>query len=217
MILSEKSFMLKNVLFSFLSLCGRILFPVYTIVRVIPKYTRLIYAQIVKYSLSKPYPRVLFLGRHVNFVGPKNIVLGNKVIIDSYSTISTWHSEKYNPLLKIGDYTEIGAFAHITCINKVSIGNNVLIGKFVTITDNSHGGNTYGELGIPPSKRELCSNGEVIIEDNVWIGDKVTILPNKKIGKGAIIGANSVVTRDVPPSVIAYGNPLIIKEIKEYE
>ncbi len=183
----------------------------------ISKYTRLLHAQIIKYSLSKPYPLVLFLGRKVNLVGSKYIVFGNRVKIDSYSTISTWHSEKYSPLLRIGDHTEIGAFAHITCINKVTIGDNVLIGKFVTITDNSHGSNTYVELDVPPSKRKLDSKGEVIIGDNVWIGDKATILPNIKIGKGAIIGANTVVTKDVPPFVIACGNPLRIINIQKYE
>ncbi len=209
--------MFRNIVFNILSLCGRLLFPFYKVIRIIPKYTRLLNSQIVKYSLSKPYPRILFLGRKVNIVGAQNIVLGNRVKIDNYSTISTWHSEKYNPLLQIGDCTEIGAFAHITCINKVSIGNNVLMGKFVTITDNSHGGNTFVELDIPPSKRELYSKGEVAIDDNVWIGDKVTILPNIKIGKGAIIGANSVVTKDVPPFVIACGNPLRIINIHKYE
>lgn len=217
MILNSLSFMSRNIVFKLLSLCGRLLFPIYKVIRFIPKYTRILNSQIVKYSLSKPYPRVLFLGRKVNIVGPKSIVLGNRVKIDSYSTISTWHSKKYNPLLQIGDCTEIGAFAHITCINKVSIGRNVLIGKFVTITDNSHGGNTFAELDVPPSKRELYSKGEVAIDDNVWIGDKVTVLPNIKIGKGAIIGANSVVTRDIPPFVIACGNPLRIINIQRYE
>ena len=209
--------MFRNIVFNVLSLCGRFLYPIYIVIRFVSKYTKLLYPQIIKYSLSKPYPRILFLGRKVNIVGSKYIVLGNRVKIDSYSTISTWNSIKYNPLLQIGDGTEIGAFAHITCINKVSIGSNVLIGKFVTITDNSHGANTYGELDVPPSKRELYSKGEVIIDDNVWIGDKVTILPNIKIGKGAIIGANSVVTKDVPPFVIACGNPLRIINILKYE
>lgn len=209
--------MFRNIVFNILSLFGRLLFPIYKVIRIIPKYSRLLNSQIVKYSLSKPYPRVLFLGRKVKIVGAPNIVLGNRIKIDNYSTISTWHSKKYNPLLQIGDCTEIGAFAHITCINKVSIGSNVLIGKFVTITDNSHGSNTFVELDVPPSKRELYSKGEVVIDDNVWIGDKVTILPNIKIGKGSIIGANSVVTKDVPPFVIACGNPLRIINIQKDE
>lgn len=47
----------------------------------------------------------------------------------------------------------------------------------------------------------------VVIEDDVWIGGRVTILPGVHIGKGAVIGAGSVVTKDIPPFTLAYGNP----------
>ncbi|WP_303642797.1 DapH/DapD/GlmU-related protein, partial [uncultured Duncaniella sp.] len=63
------------------------------------------------------------------------------------------------------------------------------------------------ETNIPPASRPLWSKGKVIIEDSVWIGDKATILPNVTLGKGCIIGANSVVTKDIPPYAIACGNP----------
>ncbi|MDR2406844.1 MAG: sugar O-acetyltransferase, partial [Bacteroidales bacterium] len=57
--------------------------------------------------------------------------------------------------------------------------------------------------------------GSVVIEDNVWIGDKVTILPGVHIGYGSIIGANAVVTKDVPANCVVGGNPAkIIKVIK---
>lgn len=199
--------MFRQVIFRLLSICGLLLYPFYSIIHSIQKYVNLLYPQIVKYSLAKPLPRILFLGRNVNIVGSKSIVLENRVKIGTNSTISTWRSDKYCPLLKIGHCTEIGAFAHITCINNIIIGNNVLMGKNVTITDNSHGDITLNETNTPPAKRNLYSKGGIIIEDNVWIGDKVTILPNIKIGKGAIIGANSVVTKDIPPCVIACGNP----------
>ena len=59
------------------------------------------------------------------------------------------------------------------------------------------------------------SKGDVIIGKNVWIGDKVTILPNVKIGDGVVIGANSVVTKDIPPCSVVAGNPAkIIKHQK---
>lgn len=60
---------------------------------------------------------------------------------------------------------------------------------------------------IPPKNRIIVSKGPVIIEDNVWIGDKATILPNVRIGFGSIIAANSVVTRDIPPFSIVAGAP----------
>ena len=93
------------------------------------------------------------------------------------------------------------------------IGNNVLMGRKIFITDNNHGGSDRGNLDIPPSLRQLYSNGPVIIEDNVWIGEKVSILSNLHIGKGAIVAANAVVTKDVPPYAIVGGCPAkIIKQ-----
>lgn len=68
---------------------------------------------------------------------------------------------------------------------------------------------------LPPLFRPLFSKGPVIIGKNVWIGDKATILPGVTIGDGSIIGANSVVTKDVPAYSVVAGNPAkIIKTIK---
>lgn len=83
----------------------------------------------------------------------------------------------------------------------------------VTITDNSHGYITKNETHTPPLKRPLYSKGPVIIGKNVWVGDKATILPNVNIGDGAIIGANAVVTKDVPPYSVAVGNPAKIVKL----
>ncbi len=62
-------------------------------------------------------------------------------------------------------------------------------------------------MAIPPIKRQLYSKGPVRICRNVWLGEKVTILPNVTVGEGSVIGANSVVTHDIPPYSIAVGNP----------
>ena len=78
------------------------------------------------------------------------------------------------------------------------------------ITDNAHGLFTEEDLSVPPRRRALVSKGPVIIEDNVWIGDKASVLPGVRIGKGSIIGANAVVTKDVPPHCMAVGNPVRI-------
>ena len=85
----------------------------------------------------------------------------------------------------------------------------------VIISDNSHGHIILEEKDIRPVDRPLCSKGEVVIGDNVWIGDKVAILQGVHIGDGAIIAANAVVTKDVPANSVAAGVPAkIIKEIK---
>lgn len=123
-------------------------------------------------------------------------------IINGKTTVQELHPE-----MIIGNDCHFGAFNHITCTNKIHIGNQLLTGKWVTITDNSHGTTDYEILHIPPIERPIFSKGPVIIGDNVWIGDKVTILPNVTIGDGAVIGANSVVTKDVPAYCVAAGNP----------
>ena len=108
----------------------------------------------------------------------------------------------------------MGENSHITCANKIVIGNGVAIGKSVLISDNAHGELNLNTLNISPLKREVTSKGPVIIEDNVWIGDKASILPNVHIGKGAVIAANAVVTKNVPAYAVVGGNPAkILKQL----
>lgn len=87
------------------------------------------------------------------------------------------------------------------------IGDNCLTGKWVTITDNSHGETDYDSLLLPPNKRNITSKGPIVVGNNVWIGDKATILPGVTIGDGAVIAANAVVTKDVPAYCVVGGNP----------
>ena len=119
------------------------------------------------------------------------------------------------PSVIIGDNVSLGEYCHITAIESVKIGNNLLTGRFVTITDNSHGLTDLKSLKLPPSKRPIVSKGAVTIKDNVWIGDKVTILPGVTIGEGAVIAANSVVTKDVPPYSVVGGIPAKILHINK--
>ena len=109
--------------------------------------------------------------------------------------------------LIIGARCNFGAYNHISCANRIIIGDNLLTGKWVTITDNSHGETNKEMLMSNPKYRPLYSKGPVIIGNNVWIGDKVTILPNVRIGDGAVIAANSVVTKDVPSYSVVGGIP----------
>ncbi|WP_454060052.1 acyltransferase [Elizabethkingia ursingii] len=126
------------------------------------------------------------------------------------SNLSAWDSytdKKYSPSIEIGNDCSIGEFFNLSCINGIVLGNNVLIGRWVTIIDHSHGYLNETELQVAPAERDLVSKGKIIIDDNVWIGDKVTICPNVHIHKGAIIGANSVVTYDVEANTIVAGCP----------
>ena len=107
---------------------------------------------------------------------------------------------------------QVGGF--ITAINEIIIGEGTTTGRMVTITDNSHGDTTIENMKKNIPERILFSKGRVCIGKKVWIGDKATILPNVTIGDGAIIGANAVVSKDIPPYCIAAGNPArIIKNL----
>ncbi len=154
--------------------------------------------------------------RPIKLIGGNNITIGNNTAIGKHCIICAWQKYngiKLNPHIEIGDNCDFGEYNHITSTNKIIIGNNVLTGRWVTISDNSHGKTTHDMMDMPPTQRPIYSKGPVVIGDNVWIGDKATILPNVSIGKGAIIAANSVVTKDVPEYSVFAGNPAkIIKQ-----
>jgi acetyltransferase-like isoleucine patch superfamily enzyme len=122
----------------------------------------------------------------------------------------------YGGEIVIGDYCFIGPQSKIWSVKKVVIGNRVLISHNVNIHDN----NSHAMLSAQRHedfKYMLENSGnlresdlgqkEVIIEDDVWIGLNSIILPGVKIGKGSIIGAGSIVTKDIPPFSVAIGNP----------
>lgn len=151
--------------------------------------------------------------------GGKYISIGNRVSIGKNVTLTAWGSyqdQLFNPEIKIGDNSSIGDDSHITAINRIVIGNNVRSGKKILITDNSHGASDLRLIDIAPNKRPLYSKGPVIIEDNVWIGEKASIMPGVHVGYGSIIAANSVVTKDVPPYCVVAGIPAkVVKNMAE--
>lgn len=153
----------------------------------------------------------------INVIGGQHIYIGDRVFVAKDCVLATWPKHnglEFHPQIIIEDEVTIGEGAHITAINKIVISKGTLLGKYVTISDNSHGQSTFDELIIRPTKRCLFSKGPVVIEENVWIGDKATILPNIIIGKGSIIGAGAIVTKNVPPYSVVVGNPgKVIKTI----
>lgn len=162
-------------------------------------------------------------GQGVSFVkigminGPEFIHIGEYTNFSNDIWLTAWRIDGClsKPFLKIGQNCAFGAYNHITCANKLIIGDYCLTGKWVTITDNSHGETDYASLNLPPGKRPITSKGPVVIGNNVWIGDKATILPGVTIGEGAVIAANAVVTKDVPAYSVVAGNPArIIRQNK---
>jgi acetyltransferase-like isoleucine patch superfamily enzyme len=119
-------------------------------------------------------PECISIGNHCAFGKDIFLTAWNRSHYVVPGNDKTVYEEILHPCVVIGDNCNFGAFNHITAINKVVIGNGCLTGKWVTITDNSHGTTDMLTLRLQPSLRKLYSKGPVIIGDNVWIGDKAT-------------------------------------------
>ncbi|MFV0221274.1 acetyltransferase [Empedobacter falsenii] len=140
-----------------------------------------------------------------------NFTTGFNCRIDAYQINSN-----SDEIIKIGKDVQINDYVHLGAIESLIIEDNVLIASKVFITDHNHGSYSGEEADSPfsiPSERKLHSN-PVKIEKNVWIGEYVAVLPGVTIGEGSIIGAMSVVSKDIPPYSIAVGSPARV--IKRY-
>ena len=148
--------------------------------------------------------------RAMNLKGLKYISVGDGTYISPGVQLTAWdlhNGHRYTPSITIGSRCTIRHNAHITAINSITIGDNLLTGTNVLITDNSHGQSTRENMSLPFNERPLYSKGPVVIGNNVWLGNNVCVMPGVNIGDGAIIGANSVVTHDVPAYAVAAGIP----------
>ena len=101
--------------------------------------------------------------------------------------------------VSIGDHTFVNYGTSISAYKQVKIGRNCLVGHHALILDRNEHGVDQRELVLPPA--------QVTIEDQVWIGSRVVILPGVSIGHHSVIGAGSVVTKDIPANCLAVGNP----------
>lgn len=160
--------------------------------------------------------RRVYIRRSFFLLGGDCITLGDNVSFGRNCVLTAWkeyRGEKLTPQIFIGSDCHFGEYNHITSTNSITIGTGLLTGRWVTITDNSHGTTDYETLKIPPVERKIYSKGAVRIGNNVWIGDKATILPGVTIGDGVVVAANAVVTKNVPAYCVVAGNPAVIKHL----
>lgn len=146
-------------------------------------------------------------------ITPQYIKLGRNVHIRDFARIegvSLYGKQHFSPLINIGDGVGIEQSVHITCANSVVIGANTAIAAYVTITDINH---PYLDVNIPIERQDIVVK-EVIIGEDCKLYNGVVILPSVHIGRHVTIGANSVVTHDIPDYCVAVGSPAYI--IKRY-
>lgn len=145
--------------------------------------------------------------RLYTFIGGEYISVGDDTIIEKGVQLTAYKTTDKTPEIIIGNGCLIRKDSHITATCSVKIGNGLLTGTNVFITDNSHGLTDYESLTLPPRQRPIAFKGPVAIGNNVWLGNNVCVLSGCSIGDGAVVGANSVVTHDIPPYCVATGIP----------
>lgn len=156
----------------------------------------------IKYLDSSISPRVSLSIESFSF-----LKLGHEVVISDFTTLHVRNFDVNinNSFLEIGDQTFIGEFNNIRAGGGfIKIGRKCLISQHITIVASNH--EYVKGIDIMDQAWDTRKNN-ITIEDDVWIGSHCVILPGVTIGKGAIIGAGSIVTRDVKPNSIVVGNP----------
>lgn len=171
--------------------------------------------KMIYYLLYKYIAKNLPLSNSRFSLGSKRIrgFLANKILKKAGTNINIEKGAEFSSLVEIGDNSGIG----VNCVlsGKVIIGDNVMMGPEVYIYTSNH---SFRRLDIPMCEQGYSSEKPVILGNDIWIGSRVTILPGVTIGNGAIIGASSVVTKDVEAYQIVAGNPAKVignrKEVK---
>ncbi len=107
------------------------------------------------------------------------------------------------PKISIGDRCTIMYRFQCNAAQSVRIGQDVLIASNVLITDSDH----VVEAGVPTARNPKLVTQPVCIEDNCWLGQNVVIVKGVTVGHDSVVGANSVVTHNIPPYSVAAGNP----------
>lgn len=176
------------------------------------------------------------VAKNVSFIGPKkNLILGrnckieedvlihtisvNKIILGDNVTIckgvqirpTSYYSGNVGWGLKMGNSSSIGANSYIGCAGKIEVGDNVMMGPSVNIIAENH---NYERTDVPMNLQGVNNQG-IEIEDDVWIGTRVTILDGVHIGRGAIIAAGSVVNKNVEAYSIVGGVPAKLIKLRK--
>ena len=132
------------------------------------------------------------------------IVLGKNFSLGAYSSLSNGFNIFSSPgRLTIGDDVGIGEYAYICAVAPVIIGNDTIVGQYLSIHPQNHHFDKKSILIRQQGTSELGVN----IGANCWIGSKVTFLDGSSVGDGCVVAAGAVVTKDFPGNVIIAGNP----------
>ena len=172
------------------------------------KYLFLIlYTLIFKHFPNSSFPVVGKLSKNLRFICVKQIFqsCGKNVNIERGASFGNGFD------LEIGDNSGLGRFCHVP--SNIKIGKNVMMAPHVFVFYQNH---AFENTEVPMRTQGVSAKGPVIIEDDVWIGRGVYIMPGKIVAKGSIVAAGTVLTKNFPKFSIIGGNPSkLIKSRKE--
>jgi len=146
----------------------------------------------------------------VRVAGKKYISIDSNTVVNRYGWLLALKIDDCHPDITIGKNCAIGDFSHITSVRKIHIEDDVLIANNVYISDNIH---EYEDITCPIIDQKVVFKAAVTIKSGAWIGENVSII-GASVGKNSVVGANAVVTKDIPDYCIAVGAPA--KIIKQY-
>ncbi|MGE3174727.1 MAG: DapH/DapD/GlmU-related protein [Planctomycetota bacterium] len=136
--------------------------------------------------------------------GGKGLALGRNAQVWHHATIEILRLFPDRPTVRIGADSVLRPYAHVGAVSEITIGDRVGIGAGVFLTDHEH---DLRDPENPFLTHQWLVASPIVIEDDAFIGERAVILRGTRIGRGAIIGANSVVKGDIPPYSIAAGIP----------
>lgn len=170
---------------------------------------------VAAYDLKKQFKSVgkcTRILKPLRLQGAKNISIGSNVEIHALAWLAALPlTGLKSSELVIDDGCYVGDFCHIWATHSVRLERKVLLANHVYITDNIHG---YENVDFPIIEQPVIQKKDVVIGEGCWLGENVCVI-GASIGKHCVIGANSVVTRDVPDYCVAVGAPARI--IKRYD
>ena len=151
-----------------------------------------------------------YIDRPLRLDGKGNIVVNSKVFIKQGTWLAAVGNKGESCVLEVGEGTVIGNFNHIYSTGSIVIGKNVLTADKVYIGDNLH---SFEDISVPIINQPIKQLSSVHIGDGSWLGEHVCII-GASVGRNSVIGANSVVTSDIPDYCIAVGSPARV--VKKY-